>query len=59
VFPSIINNRKNFTLMNTAIDEKELPKLIPTRGGSEETSIGASAVPFGIDFGGAIAVDLD
>ena len=37
------------TLVRTAIDAYELPKLIPTTVGMAETSIGASAVPFGLD----------
>lgn len=34
------------TFVRTAIDEYELPKLMPTTVGIEVTSIGASAVPF-------------
>ena len=34
--------------MSTAIDAYEFPKLIPTTVGIAETSIGASAVPFGL-----------
>ena len=37
------------TFVRTAIDAYELPKLIPTTVGMAETSIGASAVPFGLD----------
>ena len=34
--------------MNTAMDEYELPKLIPMTGGRDETSAGSrSATPFG------------
>ena len=37
------------TFVRTAIDAYELPKLIPTTVGMAETSMGASAVPFGLD----------
>jgi hypothetical protein len=39
-----------FTFVKTAIEANELPKLIPTTGGSFDTAIGASALPFGTDF---------
>lgn len=37
------------TFVRTAIDAYEFPKLIPTTVGMAETSMGASAVPFGFD----------
>ena len=39
----------SFTFVKTAIEANELPKLIPTTGGSVETT-GASALPFGTAF---------
>lgn len=39
------------TFVKTAIEAKALPKFIPTTAGSEEISMGASALPFGTDFG--------
>lgn len=39
-----------FTFVKTAIEANELPKLIPTTGGSFETAMGASALPFGTAF---------
>ena len=40
------------TFVSTAIDANEFPKLIPTTGANDDTtSMGASAVPFGIGFG--------
>ena len=40
------------TFVSTAIDANEFPKVMPTTGAyAETTSMGASAVPFGIDFG--------
>ena len=42
--------RHPFTLVKTAIEAKELPKLIPTTGSSFETTMGASALPFGVVF---------
>jgi hypothetical protein len=47
------------TFVNTAIEAKESPKLIPTTDGKEETSIGASAVPFGTFLGAIFASPLD
>jgi len=38
-----------FTFVKTAIEANEFPKLIPTTGGSVETT-GASALPFGTAF---------
>ena len=46
-----------FTFVKTAIEANELPKLIPTTGGSVETT-GASALPFGTAFV-AIARDIE
>jgi hypothetical protein len=40
------------TFVRTAIDANEFPKVMPTTGAyAETTSMGASAVPFGIGFG--------
>ena len=36
--------------MKTAIEANELPKLIPTTGGSVDETTGASALPFGTAF---------
>jgi hypothetical protein len=36
------------TLFRTAMDAYELPKLMPTTVGTDEISIGASALPFGM-----------
>ena len=45
-----------FTFVKTAIEANEFPKLIPTTGGSVETT-GASALPFGTAFA-VIAKDI-
>jgi hypothetical protein len=49
-----IDGRNKRTFVKTAIDAYELPKLIPTMEGTAETSIGASAVPFGMNPLGAM-----
>jgi hypothetical protein len=49
-----IDCRNKRTFVKTAIDAYELPKLMPTMDGTAETSIGASAVPFGTSPLGAI-----
>lgn len=49
-----IDGRNERTFVKTAIDAYELPKLIPTMEGTAETSIGASAVPFGMSPLGAM-----
>jgi len=38
------------TLVNTAIEAYELPKLMPTTGGRVEIGIGASGPPFFVGF---------
>jgi hypothetical protein len=45
---------KKRTFVKTAMDAYEFPKLMPTMEGTAETSIGASAVPFGMIPLGAI-----
>jgi hypothetical protein len=51
------NDFKERTSVNTAIEAYELPKFIPTTGGEEETSIGASALPFGRESPAIVEVD--
>jgi hypothetical protein len=49
-----IDSRNERTFVKTAMDAYELPKLMPTMEGTAETSIGASAVPFGMSPLGAM-----
>ena len=41
-----MDTKNTHTFVRTAIEAYEFPKLIPTTVGNEDTSIGASAVPF-------------
>ena len=57
IYPKRIATSILFTFVKTAMEANELPKLIPTTGGSVKTT-GASALPFGTAFV-VIAKDIE